>query len=115
MLVRDITRIIRVLLAAFEAMASQDDLTQRRIDQIGEVIGAVEDVAKREDATNAIREANEGGGAVEEAGAAQAAKRVDEAHDIIHRVAAILAMENESDGQDEKNGQEDRIGMEDAL
>ena len=120
MLVRDITKIIRVLLAAFEAMASQDDLTQRRIGQIGEVIGAVEDVAKREDAANASQEGSEGGGAVEgygavDGGAAQAARRVDEAHDIIHRVAAILAMENESDGQDGKTGQEDRIGMEDAI
>ena len=44
MLLTDITKIIRVLLGAFETVASQDDLTQRRIDQIGQVIGAVEDV-----------------------------------------------------------------------
>ena len=41
MLLTDITKIIRVLLGAFEAVASQDGLTQRRIDQIGQVIGAV--------------------------------------------------------------------------
>ena len=41
MLLTDITKIIRVLLGAFETVASQDDLTQRRIDQIGQVIGAV--------------------------------------------------------------------------
>ena len=77
MLLRDITQIIRVLLAAFQPIASQDELTQRRIGQIGEVIGAVEDVAEDEEASEATI----------------AEKRVEEAHDIIHRVAAILAME----------------------
>ena len=82
MLLRDITQIIRVLLAAFQPIASQDELTQRRIGQIGEVIGAVEDVAEdEEDEDSTIAE-----------------KRVNEAHDIIHRVAAILAMEEDDDG-----------------
>ena len=76
MLLRDITQIIRVLLAAFQPIASQDELTQRRIGQIGEVIGAVEDVAEDEEEDSTIAE-----------------KRINEAHDIIHRVAAILAME----------------------
>ena len=76
MLLQDITQIIRVLLAAFQPIASQDELTQRRIGQIGEVIGAVEDVAEDEEEDSTIAE-----------------KRVNEAHDIIHRVAAILAME----------------------
>ena len=53
MLLTDITKIIRVLLAAFETVASQDDLTQRRIDQIGQVIGAVEDVAETEEKPDA--------------------------------------------------------------
>ena len=83
MLLRDITQILRVLLAAFGAVASQDELTQRRVGQIGEVIGAVEDVAEDE----------------EEKDSTVAQKRVEEAHDIIHRVAAILAMEDE--GNDE--------------
>ena len=78
MLLTDITKIIRVLLAAYQPLASQDQLTQRRIGQIGEVIGAVEDVAETEEADSPIAE-----------------KRVEEAHDIIHRVAAILAMEDE--------------------
>ncbi|MBP2666741.1 MAG: hypothetical protein H6Q76_1721, partial [Firmicutes bacterium] len=67
-------------------VASQDELTQRRVGQIGEVIGAVEDVATDE----------------EEKDDSIAEKRVEEAHDIIHRVAAILAMEegNESGGGD---------------
>ena len=78
MLLTDITKIIRVLLAAYQPLASQDDLTQRRIGQIGEVIGAVEDVAEDEEQDSPIAE-----------------KRVEEAHDIIHRVAAILAMEDE--------------------
>ena len=81
MLLTDITKIIRVLLAAYQPLASQDDLTQRRIGQIGEVTGAVEDVAETEEADSPIAE-----------------KRVEEAHDIIHRVAAILAMEEENDG-----------------
>jgi len=88
MLLTDITKIIRVLLAAFGAVASQDALTQRRVGQIGEVIGAVEDVAEDE----------------EEEESTVAEKRVDEAHDIIHRVAAILAMEedqDDGDGEDE--------------
>jgi len=85
MLLTDITKIIRVLLAAFETVASQDDLTQRRIDQIGQVIGAVEDVAETE----------------EDKDATVAEKRVEEAHDIIHRIAAILAME---EGRDEGDG-----------
>ena len=85
MLLTDITKIIRVLLGAFEAVASQDDLTQRRIGQIGEVIGAVEDVAETEEYKNAT--------VVE--------KRTREAHDIIHRIAAILAME---EGRDEGGG-----------
>ena len=81
MLLTDITKILRVLLAAFGTVASQDALTQRRVGQIGEVIGAVEDVAEDE----------------EDEDATVAEKRIDEAHDIIHRVAAILAMEDEQD------------------
>ncbi|MHC1761461.1 MAG: hypothetical protein AB9917_18505 [Negativicutes bacterium] len=81
MLLTDITKILRVLLAAFGAVASQDELTQRRVGQIGEVIGAVEDVAEDE----------------EEEDSTVTGKRVEEAHDIIHRVAAILAMEEEED------------------
>jgi len=76
MLLTDVTKILRVLLAAFGAVASQDDLTQRRIGQIGEVIGAVEDVAEDEEQDTTLTD-----------------KRVEEAHDIIHRVAAILTME----------------------
>ena len=85
MLLTDITKIIRVLLGAFETVVSQDDLTQRRIDQIGQVIGAVEDVAETEENKEAT----------------MAEKRVEEAHDIIHRIAAILAME---EGRDEGGG-----------
>jgi hypothetical protein len=85
MLLTDITKIIRVLLGAFEEVASQDELTQRRIDQIGQVIGAVEDVA----ATEGAPDLN------------VAEKRVEEAHDIIHRIAAILAMEEGRDGEDD--------------
>ena len=91
MLLTDITKIIRVLLAAFETVASQDDLTQRRIDQIGQVIGAVEDVAETEEKPDAT----------------VAEKRVEEAHDIIHRIAAILAME---EGRDEGGGDEEDAG-----
>ena len=80
MLLTDITKIIRVLLAAYQPLASQDNLTQRRLGQIGEVIGAVEDVAETEEADSPVAE-----------------KRVEEAHDIIHRVAAILAMEPDED------------------
>ena len=90
MLLTDITKIIRVLLGAFEAVASQDDLTQRRIGQIGQVIGAVEDVAETEENKNAT----------------VAEKRVEEAHDIIHRIAAILAME---EGRDEAGGDDDAL------
>ena len=90
MLLTDITKIIRVLLGAFEEVASQDDLTQRRIDQIGQVIGAVEDVAETE----------------EQPDATVAEKRVEEAHDIIHRIAAILAME---EGRDEAGGDDDAL------
>ena len=87
MLLTDITKIIRVLLGAFETVASQDELTQRRIGQIGQVIGAVEDVAETEENKDAT----------------VAEKRVEEAHDIIHRIAAILAMEEgrEEDGGDD--------------
>ena len=53
-------------------------MEQRRAAQ---VIRAVEDVAGREVEPGTI-----------------AGKRVDEAHDIIHRIAAILAMESEEDG-----------------
>ena len=82
MLLTDITKIIRVLLAAYQPLASQDNLTQRRLGQIGEVIGAVEDVAETEEADSPVAE-----------------KRVEEAHDIIHRVAAILAMEDEAEDE----------------
>ena len=81
MLLTDITKIIRVLLGAFETVASQDALTQRRIGQIDQVIGAVEDVADTEESKDAT----------------VAEKRVEEAHDIIHRIAAILAMEESRD------------------
>ena len=91
MLLTDITKIIRVLLGAFETVASQDELTQRRIGQIGQVIGAVEDVAETEENKDAT----------------VAEKRVEEAHDIIHRIAAILAME---EGRDEGGGDEDKAG-----
>ncbi len=85
MILTDITKIVRVLLAAFEAVASQDELTQRRIGQIGEVIGAVEDVGETE-----IRPE-----------ATITGKRVEEAHDIIHRIARILAMEEDDGNADE--------------
>ena len=76
------------MLGAFGAVASPDELTQRRIGQIGEVIGAVEDIADDEaDQDDNIAE-----------------KRVEEAHDIIHRVAAILAMERSSDDEDGNDG-----------
>ena len=91
MLLTDITKIIRVLLGAFEEVASQDALTQRRIGEIGQVIGAVEDVAETEENKDAT----------------VAEKRVEEAHDIIHRIAAILAMEegrNDGGGNDETGG-----------
>ena len=84
MLLTDITKIIRVLLGAFEEVASQDELTQRRIGQIGQVIGAVEDVAETEGALDLN----------------VAEKRIEEAHDIIHRIAAILAMEEGWGGED---------------
>ena len=48
MLLQDVTKILKVLLGAFQPIASQDELTQRRIGQIGEVIGAVKDVAEDE-------------------------------------------------------------------
>ena len=92
MLLTDITKILRVLLGAFGTVASQDNLTQRRVGQIGEVIGAVEDVAEDE-------EDKDGGTTVAE-------KRVEEAHDIIHRVAAILAMEDEREGNVGERGDE---------
>ena len=98
MLLTDITKIIRVLLGAFEEVASKDDLTQRRIGQIGQVIGAVEDVAETEEGKDAT----------------VAEKRVEEAHDIIHRIAAILAME---EGRDEGGGDEggnDEAGNDEA-
>ena len=88
MLLSDITKILRVLLGAFGAVASQDALTQRRVGQIGEVIGAVEDVADDE----------------EEKDSTVAEKRIEEAHDIIHRVAAILAMEDEKDDEGRNDG-----------
>ena len=90
MLLTDITKIIRVLLSAFGTVTSQDELTQRRIGQIGQVIGAVEDVAETE----------------EQPDATVAEKRVEEAHDIIHRIAAILAME---EGRDEAGGDDDAL------
>ena len=89
MLLTDITKIIRVLLAAYQPLASQDNLTQRRLGQIGEVIGAVEDVAETEEADSPVAE-----------------KRVEEAHDIIHRVAAILAMEEDDGRGDGENDEE---------
>lgn len=85
MLLTDITKILKVLLGAFGAVASQDALTQRRVGQIGEVIGAVEDVAGDEEE--------------KDEGETMADKRVEEAHDIIHRVAAILAMEEDRENE----------------
>jgi len=98
MLLTDITKIVRVLLGAFEAVASRDELTQRRIDQIGQVIGAVEDVAETE----------------EQPDATLAEKRVEEAHDIIHRIAAILAIE-EGRGDGVGNDGTASAGQGDAL
>ncbi len=97
MLLTDITKIIRVLLAAYQPIAAKDELTQRRLGQIGEVIGAVEDVAEDEEQDSPI-----------------AAKRVEEAHDIIHRVAAILAMEPDSgeDGGDDEEADTGQDGDE---
>ena len=103
MLLTDITKIIRVLLAAYQPIAAKDELTQRRIGQIGEVIGAVEDVAEDEEQDSPVAE-----------------KRVEEAHDIIHRVAAILAMEpDDGDGGGDGDGEAeadagDSEGAEDA-
>lgn len=91
MLLADVTKILKVLLGAFGAVASPDELTQRRIGQIGEVIGAVEDVSATES----------------ESGKTIADKRVEEAHDIIHRVAAILAMEEEGSAEGGGDGGSD--------
>ena len=55
-----------------------------------EVIGAVEDVAETEESKDATL----------------AEKRAREAHDIIHRIAAILAME---EGRDEAGGDDDAL------
>ena len=94
MLLTEVTQILKVLLGAFGAVASRDELTQRRIGEIGEVIGAVEDVAADE----------------VEKDESIAARRVEEAHDIIHRVAGILALEdagnagNDGDGGDGGDG-----------
>ena len=97
MLLQDVTKILKVLLGAFQPIASQDALTQRRIGQIGEVIGAMEDVAEDEaEPDDSIAE-----------------KRVEEAHDIIHRVAAILAMEE--DGSDGEGSDGDGGGDESAA
>ena len=86
MLLQEVTTILKVLLAAYQPLASKDELTQRRIGQIGEVIGAASDIAEAEEKPNTTI----------------AEKRVEEAHDIIHRVAAILAMEEgRSDGGDD--------------
>ena len=98
MLLTDVTKILRVLLGAFGAVASQDNLTQRRIGQIGEVIGAVDDVAADEEEKD--------GGIAE--------KRIEEAHDIIHRVAAILAMEVEGEGNDGGGGGADVTAEQDG-
>ena len=94
MLLTDVTKILKVLLGAFGAVASQDDLTQRRIGQIGEVIGAVDDVAADEEEKDA-------------GGKTMAQRRVEEAHDIIHRVAAILAMEDEGNNGEKDGGSGD--------
>ena len=97
MLLTELTKIIRVLLAAYQPIAAQDPLTQRRIGQIGEVIGAVDDVAEDEEQDAPI-----------------AAKRVAEAHDIIHRVAAILAMEPDvGDGGGDAEADTGQVGVDD--
>ena len=82
MLLKDITKIVRALLTSFGAATSQDEFTQRRVAQIGEVIGAVEDVTYIEGESNFII----------------GDKRVEEACGIIHRVAAILAIEEAGSG-----------------
>ena len=82
MILTDITRIVKTLLVAFATVSTPDAQTQRRIDEIGEVLGAADDVAADEGAVNA----------------SAVARRVKEAHDIIHRVAAILAMEEDDGG-----------------
>ena len=73
--------IARVLAMILGQAAVPGSMEQRRAAQVTEVIGAVEDVTGREVEPGTI-----------------AGKRVDEAHDIIHRIAAILAMESEEDG-----------------
>ena len=88
MLLTEVTSILKVLLGVFGAVASRDDLTQRRIGEIGEVIGAVEDVAEDEKEMDG-----------KDGGSMMARRRVEEAHDIIHRVAAILSMEEGRDNE----------------
>ena len=78
MILQEITMIARVLAMILGQAAVPGSMEQRRAAQVTEVIGAVEDVAGRELEPGTI-----------------AGKRVDEAHDIIHRIAAILAMESE--------------------
>jgi hypothetical protein len=97
MILNDITKIVRVLLATFQAVASQDELTQRRIWQIGEVVGAVEDVAVTEQKPDANI----------------AERRIEEAHDIIHRVSRILEMEdgNGTDSSVDRDGGLENDGL----
>ena len=77
MVLTDVTAILKVLLATFGAVAAPDELTRRRIGQIGQVIGAAEDIGRTEN----------------KPGDPTVLDRVTEAHDILSRVAAILAAE----------------------
>lgn len=85
MLLTEITRIIRTLLVTLETVGPQDPASRRRIGQIAEIVGAVDDVAADEAEQNV----------------SLAAKRVGEAHDIIHRVARILEMEEDPEGAED--------------
>ena len=101
MLLQEVAFIARTFAQILTMTAPQGSVQERRAAQVIEVIGAVDDIAGEE----ADMEQTVFG------------KRVDEAHGIIHRIAAILAMENEipTVRQDPGDGREQIAMSEEAV
>ena len=77
MILQDVTRVTYAFLAALDILGNVDPMYRRRAAQVQHVAAAIDEIQAEED--DLFQTAVE--------------KRVDQAHDIIHRIAEILELE----------------------
>lgn len=77
MILQDVTRVTNAFLAALEILGNVDPMYRRRAAQVQQVAAAIDDVQNEED--DLFQSVTE--------------RRLDQAHEIIHRISEILELE----------------------